>query len=67
VTELYIITLFLMCNVEFFTCVCYFIAVMHVSSLYINELEQRFNFLSVFVSISPRGQFVCVSVGSIVF
>jgi len=56
-----------MCNVEFFTCVCYFIAVMHVSSLYINELEQRFNFLSVFVSISPRGQFVCVSVGSIVF
>ena len=36
-------------------------------SLYINELEQRFNFLSVFLSISPRGQFVCVRVGSFVF
>ena len=66
--ELYIITLFvseLQCGVFhlrslFYQCyTCYY-------SLYINELEQRFNFLSVFVSISPRGQFVCVSVGSVV-
>jgi len=68
VAELYIITLFvseLQCGVFhlrllFYRCyTCYY-------SLYINELEQRFNFLSVFVSVSPRGQFVCVSVGSVV-